>query len=87
MSGLKKFFEVVEIAPKPLQTYILSLETAAAGEQRAAYPEGSAATPDSCGSSENKDTWMACRIGHDMTDRFVQNRKTLTEEVAAPLKK
>ena len=87
LSGLKKFFEVVENAPKPLQTYILSLETEAAGGQRAAYPEGMAATPDSCGPSGNKDNWMACRIGHYMTDRFVQNRKTLAEEVTAPLKK
>ena len=87
LSGLKKFFEVVENAPKPLQTYILSLEIEAAGGPKAEYPEGMAATPDSCGPSENKDTWMACRIDHYMTDRFVQNRKTLAEEVAAPLKK
>ncbi len=86
MSGLKKVFEAVENAPKPMQTFILSLETEAAGGPRAEYPEGLEATTDSCGPPKIRDTWMACRIGRYLSDRLVQNRKILAEEIAAPLK-
>jgi len=88
MSGLRKFFEGVENAPKPLASYILSLETEADGGPRAVSPDEDRQTlPDSCGPPDDKDTWMACRIERFMNDRFIQNRQILSEEVAAPLEK
>ena len=86
MTGLKKVFEMVENAPKPLKAYIQSLESEAAGGPKAAYPEGMAETTDACGPPADRDAWMSCRIGQYMKDRFAQNRRLLAEEVAAPLK-
>ena len=87
MTGLKKVFEAVENTPKPLESYIQALEKEAAGGPAAPMPDGLKPTPESCGSTTDKDRWMECRIRQYMAARAAQYQDILASEIAAPLEK
>jgi cell division protein FtsL len=87
LTGLKKVFEAVENAPKPLESYIQALEKEAVGGPAAFMPDGLKPTPESCGSNADKDRWMECRIRQYMAARAAQYQDILAREIAAPLEK
>ena len=87
LTGLKKVFEAVENAPKPLESYIQALEKEAAGGPAALMPDGLKPTPEPCGSTTDKDRWMECRIRQYMAARAAQYQDILAREIAAPLEK
>jgi len=87
LTGLKKVFEAVENAPKPLESYIQALEKEAAGGPAALMPDGLKPTPEPCGSTTDKDHWMECRIRQYMAARAAQYQDILAREIAAPLEK
>lgn len=87
LTGLKKIFEAVENAPKPLEGYIQALEREAAGGPAAPLPEGLGPVGESCGSPADMDPWMVCRIRQYMAARAAQYQEILTHEIAAPLER
>ncbi len=85
LTGLKKIFEAVEKAPKPLEGYIQALEKEAAGGPVAPLPEGLGPVTESCGPPADMDPWMVCRIRQYMAARAAQYQEILADEIAAPL--
>ena len=86
-NGLEELFMAVENTPKPLKGYIEALQAEAAGGPVARLPDGLEADPSPCGSTDNKDPWMACRLKQYMNLRFSQYRQVLEKEIAAPIQR
>ena len=86
-NGLEELFFAVENTPKPLEDYIEALQTEAGGGPLARLPDGLEADPSTCGSLDNKDLWMACRLKQYINLRFDQYRQVLENDIAAPIQR